>query len=111
MWSYNKKGEGVNLNSSFLKNKRYCLETTMTLSLHPAAVNYSQATINILLTQGTVNNLPNFTLPLVSPTFTIMNSNFNSIYPPTTSQTFINNFIPNQNYGNVWFYPFNPENG
>jgi len=83
----------------------------MKLSLHPQAVNYSQGTINIQLTQSTVNNLPSYTFPSVSPTFSVRQSLFSSLYPPTTSQTFIDNFIPDGNYGNVWFYPLNPQDG
>lgn len=50
MWSYNNNGEGVNLAHNFLANKRYCIETTMKLSLHPSAVNYANARTNIVLT-------------------------------------------------------------
>lgn len=111
MWSYNGRGEGVNLAYNFQANKRYCMETTMRLSTAGNGSIYPNGRINIVLSPNIINGLSGgYTVPTVlPPTQTIFNPLFSTVFPPNTSQTFFHNFIPTNNFGNTWFYPLNPD--
>lgn len=58
MWSYNNRGEGVNLSYTFVKDEEYCMETVVSTKVHNNSVPNTTATANIVLTSTRVSGSP-----------------------------------------------------
>ncbi len=108
VWSIANRGEGVNYSGfNFVQGREYCVSFTLNASTHNGQVD-TTSTMNVVLTQGAVigqvTTMNGGSFPSVpNPSQSVMGQNIWSNGGNT--QTYSFNFVANQNFNNIWFYP------
>lgn len=107
MWSSSGYGEGMNIAYNFKIGVEYCM--SLIIKANKYGSNYPYAYANIMLTPNAVKGtLVSYgggpTPPAPFPNQSIWHQDYN-LLPATYSQYHVFNFIPNNNYNSIWFFP------